>query len=201
MPEYEWDLFAEQAVRDFGDFIDVQTHQIGAEHTVIEHLSTMHNITVHLEELVPMRNRKLHKFIEVIGHKLIDISNRVGTESSWTVHLREEESKVLDKLKKDLRHKKWKAVMADMQEGRKKKRVAERLSAEELKQLQAEFNELSNLIGKSNLEVWLETLPKQERETVDQYFRHVHTFAETYEHIFRDLWLKELYIGKKHKLS
>lgn len=191
------DVFGDEAVKIFREFIDTENHLIQEEHNLAEKLMAWQNLYGHLEEIIPENLSHLFDLnndLFLIMQELVDITN---DERLKELHLVKEEQHHIDKLSDDTKHKHWRAV-------RKLEKKSLRVEHHELKLLHTKFGMVMDIIKSYDIAVDKD-LPTPEdkhkyvelEQKIHYYFIQTYKFAKAYEKIFRDLYNKEKKLFKK----
>lgn len=206
--ESEFEEFADMAINELREFINTEQQFVEEEHELHAKLLSWDYIILHLNEKIPENMTHLHRLIDEISDKLMEIRDLLESGRLHDLKLVQEEKPILAKLKAEAEHKNWRAVRMGVDlESKEEKRVL-RLEKSELKELHHKFISLMKLMNRSNLiDAIGEDLstPKQKNayvDLVDYYFLQIYKFIRAYERIFRHLWRKESSIAREvHKAS
>lgn len=204
--EYEFEELADMAIEELRAFINTENQLVIEEHALIDKLQSWDYIIAHLDERLPTNLTHLYKLNVAISEGLIEIRGLIETGILKGLRIEKEEEHLLQKLKKDVKHRNWRAVKEEEAlEGQGEKKAI-RLKKHELKKLHSKISKLAKLMKSSRLKKVLEkdlTSPKQkeEYENIEEYyFTEIYKFLRAYEEIFRHLWEKELVLIKKLKI-
>ena len=204
MTEYNTEEAADGSIKEFREFIHVEQQFVQTEHNLYDALLGWNNIIIHLQESLHDKHH-LYELNEEIMMKVYEMTELVQGGMLHDLSLIDEEKRIWQKLKEDVKHRKWKAVKRDIDTAKKEENKVLRLEKEELIHIRSRFADLMKLMKKSNLihalnEDLIVEKQKHEYERVEEYyFIQIYKFARAYEHIFRHLWKKELILANQFK--
>lgn len=192
--EYEFQEFADMAIAEITEFVNVEQQFIEQEHKLIESISGFEYVLMHLDERIPSDMKEIHTLHTDITNKLIEIRDLVESDRLKDLRLEKEEEAILQRLREDVAHRDWRAVKSDLKAEKEEEEKVLRLEIVELRELHSKFMDLMKLIKRGNISA--------ADEEIQHYFMQISTFANAYERIFRQLWKKEnILYGKIKKTS
>lgn len=142
---YEYDWMADAAVEDLRAFIDTEKQFVQEEHDFKDKLYSWDYVILHLEERIPKNMTHLIELNVEIGDRLAKIRDFIEEKMHVEIKFLKEEEHILKKLKKDVKHRKWRAVKKDIALEKKEEKRVLRLEIDELKELHSKFEELLQL--------------------------------------------------------
>ncbi|MBU0979659.1 MAG: hypothetical protein KJ709_02545 [Nanoarchaeota archaeon] len=194
--EYEWEEFADMAIAESKAFLHTEKRLVKNHHKLIDRLQAWDHIFAHLDERLPAESH-LHELFGEIRVKLLEIDQLVTEGRLKELRLMKEEKRDIKMLRRDVKHRNWKAVKQDVQAETEEEREVKDLQMEELQELHERFRELTGLLEGSELKTAIDEdlgKPKEKHEFEDKvhyYLVQMHRFFAVYETVFRHLWEKE----------
>lgn len=112
--------FADMAVEEFRLSIDTEAQLLAEEHLFRDKIESWDPILMHLDELVAEEQKEFHASSMQINEKILEIQSLLESGELAGLRFVAEESKLLSKLKDDVKHRNWQAVKQDISDGSKK---------------------------------------------------------------------------------
>jgi len=197
--EYEWEEFADEAVVDLTNFIRVEEQLVKEEHSLFTAVQFCGYIIAPLDERIPENMVHLHALNGTITDRLLGIQKLLESSSLRGLKIVEEEDHNLQKLKEDVEHRDYRAVIEDI----KSKGQFERLSIDGLKELHSKLIRLMKPMKRSKfIKAIEEDLTKKKdkekyKKLEEYYFLQIYKIIRAYERIFRHLWRKERKLARR----
>ena len=186
--EYEWKEYADQAIQEIEEFVNIESQFIRTGHKFLSALLGIDYIFAHLEETIP-EGSDLHRLLGKICAILVEIKDVIESDESKELKFEQEEKRLLAIFEYASQHKNWRLVRKIISAEEKLESSVERLQEEELKGLHSKFRRIKRLTNRINL--------GNIDEKVRHYLIRLIKLLSAYERILWHLLKKEKILKKK----
>ena len=143
---YEFNWHADRAIKDLRSIINLEGQFVKKEHQLKDNLQSIHYLLGHLDERIPPNFRAFHALNRRIAEIISELTNMMDSDRIKNLRIVREQTDLLKKLKSDVSHRKWKAVIDDVGLEVTEDDSLSRLRISELREIHAKFLELMKII-------------------------------------------------------